>query len=244
MAYNGVSDIESNELLYVLLFIPLKQHKCQSLFNLALEQKRIEFLNHDRVNDVIQHKYQIGKLEPESYIDMKQLEYYEMLKLLFFYPFKFYLTSQGYHWTQGMLFMLYLAFLCYYVSSRPVGGDEFVAHDDDEVSDWILEILLWTMNWGYILYEIFECMEKGLREYFGFGVAGETNLLDSLISVLWIVLFAIRINFIVKETVFKSGSGSSIETAYLSIFGIQIGLLFYVHISDLNEIYVFFSQFC
>eukprot|EP01083_Nonionella_stella_P292528 994856_1 len=48
MAFNEMSRIESNHLLFVILNIPLTQHDGKSLLELALDEKRISFLNNDR----------------------------------------------------------------------------------------------------------------------------------------------------------------------------------------------------
>ena len=95
MAYDEVSQVESNHLLFVLLTIPLMQHDGDSLFVFALEQKRIEFLNNNRINSSIQHLYQHRFLAPDKDINMTQLSYYQLLKLVFAHPFKFYFTAQG-----------------------------------------------------------------------------------------------------------------------------------------------------
>lgn len=53
-AFDKISKIDSDHLLMLLLTIPLIQHRGKSLLQVAVEQKRIEFLNNDRVNKIIQ----------------------------------------------------------------------------------------------------------------------------------------------------------------------------------------------
>ena len=64
LAYEYINKIESNRLLFVLLNIPLLSNNRDSLVELALDGKRIEFLNNDRINSVIQHLYIYGYLNP------------------------------------------------------------------------------------------------------------------------------------------------------------------------------------
>ena len=91
--------------------------------------------------------------------------------------------------------MGYLAFICFYVSSQPIGGREFVDNDKDQTSDWGLEIALWTMNIGYVLYEIVECIGKGFTEYLSLG-GNNQNLLDITIRIIWIFLFGVKSFFL------------------------------------------------
>ena len=95
LAFDEISKIESNQLLYVLLNIPLTQHDGKSLFSLALKQKRVEFLNNDRINSLIVNMYHERKLSPEDTIEGEDFTYCDMLKLIVTQPFKFYFTTQG-----------------------------------------------------------------------------------------------------------------------------------------------------
>ena len=97
MAFDKIASVESDHLLFLLLTIPLVQHSGKSLLQLALEQKRIEFLHNDRVNSLIGYLYHQPFLRPEKEIEMDEcsLEYWGMLQLVCKYPFKFYLSAQG-----------------------------------------------------------------------------------------------------------------------------------------------------
>ena len=59
-----------------------------------------------------------------------------------------------------------------YVSQRPIGGENvYIAFTEGwpygEYSiDVALEVTLWTMTFGYILYEIMDCVDRGLNNYF------------------------------------------------------------------------------
>ena len=170
----------SNHLLFLILNIPLMQHSWKSLFALALEQKRIHFLNNDRVAGVINHLYQDQFLEPEESIIMKQRDYSEVWKLLITQPFKFYFTGQGYQWVSGTSFLEYLVYTMVYAYFRRIDG----ANYDQDLPLFIMEILLWIMNLGYISFEVMEFITKGCREYFNVGIKGQAHLLDILISVI------------------------------------------------------------
>eukprot|EP01083_Nonionella_stella_P275531 935802_1 len=109
MAYNEVIRVESDHLLFVLLNIPLMQRQGESLFSLALKEKRIYFLNNDRINSIIRHLWTTPFLRPHDRIDMRDPKYPQLLKSLFFYPFRFYFSAQGYHWIHALLYLWYLA---------------------------------------------------------------------------------------------------------------------------------------
>ena len=53
-AFDKISRVDGNHLLMLLLTIPLFQHQGKSLLQVAVEQKRMEFLNNARVNKIIQ----------------------------------------------------------------------------------------------------------------------------------------------------------------------------------------------
>ena len=168
MAYNEINKTESDHLLFILLNIPLNAHNGKSLVQLALEQRRVNFLNNDRVANVIHHMYREDELGPEDKVFIDDLDYSEMLSNILFHPVKFYNSAVGYHWTSSILFILYLGYICYYAYIRPLSGEL-----DGEMY-LIYEITLWTCNWGYILFEFCEVLEKK-RQYFNFGVKGQTN---------------------------------------------------------------------
>ena len=124
-----------------------------------------------------------------------------------------------------MLFLLYLVFIMFYAYNRPIGGREF--HDDIQNDQFrvALEITLWTMNLSYILYEIQECIEKGFADYLNFGRKGQVNILDVVISLLWLFLGGVRIFFIMEKWTFDGSNAHWLEQIYLFSFGFQIILL-------------------
>ena len=221
MAFQQMSKIESDHLLYVILNIPLTQHDQKSLFSLALEQKRVYFLNNDRINDVINHSYQSQFLPPEKDVNMSGRTYYESFLLILTHPFKFYFISQGYHWISGMSLMLYLFFLMVYIYLRVQNG--LIWHYPHDL--WGMELTLWSMNIGYITYEIFECFEKGCKEYFNLGVKGYANILDVIVSVNWGILLSLRIGFFISKLGFDTENIYLSQKIYVFFFGTQIILL-------------------
>eukprot|EP01083_Nonionella_stella_P141583 436629_1 len=221
MAYNEVAQVESDDLLFVLLNVPLVQHDGESLFSLALKQKRIDFLNNDRINSIIQHLWETPFLKPNDRINTHDRKYYQLFKLLLCYPFKFYFSAQGYHWISGILYLLYLVFVCFYVYHRPIDVYEF--HNESQPRVRGLEYAFWIMNLGYITSEMIEFSEKGCAQYVNIDVVGgQTNIVDVMICLLWMVLFVLRLLFMFNQ---PTSDREKALQAYLFIFGFQIMLL-------------------
>ena len=124
-----------------------------------------------------------------------------------------------------MLFVIYLAYIMVYVSFRPIGGNEFHQDLQQDSTGIALEITLWTMNIGYILFEVQECTEKGLKEYLNLGVQGQTNIMDVAISIIWIFLLIVRLLFIFERWEFDGQNATILQQIYVFIFGVQIILL-------------------
>eukprot|EP01083_Nonionella_stella_P219994 787527_1 len=224
MAYNEVNRVESDHVLFVLLNIPLMQHSGESLFSLALKEKRIYFLNNDRINSIIRHLWTTPFLRPNDRIDMRDPKYLKLLKSLFQYPFRFYFSAQGYHWISGTLYLLYFVFVCYYAYHRPL--DLHDLDDESQTTAIELEFAFWFMNWGYITNEIIELSEKGPAQYLNIGaVGGQTNMWDVAISLFWIVLFVLRASFYHDNNTLDKQNTEPIHQAYMFIFGFQIMLL-------------------
>eukprot|EP01084_Bolivina_argentea_P186907 322072_1 len=160
-----------------------------SIIKLALEQKRISFLNNERILTLIEHVWHFG---PSIYIedDIKSVEmsFTELLPTLFFTPFKFYLSPIGYNYTLSILFLLYLGYVLLY-SYNIVKGRVSYATD----------LILWLLNLGYILYEVSQWLDQG-REYFSF--SGLMNVWDIMISCIWIALYVINVVVIGAFSVF------------------------------------------
>ena len=132
-AYDFIGSVENDHLLFVLLNIPLVQHGGKSLCELALDERRTEFLNNDRVNSLTWHLYEKNFLKPEEEINMKRMSKSDMLKMLLCHPFEFYFMPMGYHYIEGILFLLYMLCILLYAWHRPIGGEHHT----------------WT-GWGYV----------------------------------------------------------------------------------------------
>ena len=183
-AFDEMNFLQSDDLLFVLLNIPLPQIENDSLLQLAIKQHSVTFLNNDGIRHVVNHWYEHGHLPPENTVSITEKSSYEMLKLLVTHPFKFYFSARGYHWISGVLFMLYFGYICVFAYLDP-----FFSHNFEEKDQLQMEIALWIMNLGYILYEVIECAEKSIKGYL---YTGLSNLLDVLISVIWIILFCVK----------------------------------------------------
>lgn len=51
-AYQHISEVECDHLLFLVLNLPLTQHGGNSLCQLALDEHRTEFLNNDRISSL------------------------------------------------------------------------------------------------------------------------------------------------------------------------------------------------
>ena len=169
LAFDEMNKTETDHFIFVLLNIPLSAHDDQSILQLALEKKRVNFLNHDRIATVMRHMYRKGDLLPDGQIEIADAKYSEMLRLLVGRPLSFYFSAQGYHWVSGILFMSYWMYVLLYASYRPL------SEPLERATYWALEVTLWSTNAGYIGFEGVELFEKGLKEYFNLGVKGQTN---------------------------------------------------------------------
>lgn len=49
-SYERVKTVESDDMLFVMLNLPLTQHDGKSLCELAIDEKRMRFLNNDRMS--------------------------------------------------------------------------------------------------------------------------------------------------------------------------------------------------
>eukprot|EP01083_Nonionella_stella_P048647 129924_1 len=218
MAFDDISEIESDHLMFILLNTPLPNHEGRCLIQLAQEGARVSFLNTERISGVINHMYRRGHLKPDQSLQPTQLQFSDMLRALCFYPFRFYLSPQGYHWVSGILYLEYLLLLFVYAYLWPSEAE----HEE-------LEIVFWSSNLGYILFEFHESSEKGARQYFNLAVMGDANVMDALVCLIWIVLFMLRLRIGLFD-VWVSPSLSTkqdarMEKAYAFLFGIQILLI-------------------
>eukprot|EP01083_Nonionella_stella_P279695 951395_1 len=228
-AFEDVAKIENNHMIYMLLNAPLANHEGRCLIQLAQEQSRVSFLNTERISDVIHHMYRRGHLKIDETLKPKPKEFEGLRITLARYPFRFYLSPQGYHWVGGVLYVEYLLLLFAYAYYWPLRSDA--------MSLFVLEIVFWFSNLGYILYEFHEFSEKGLRQYFNLAMMGDANVMDAMIGITWVVLFATRVT-LGNHQDFHSKLGDSadvdtnhhdnmdiLEIAYSFVFGIAILLV-------------------
>eukprot|EP01083_Nonionella_stella_P242799 846647_1 len=176
-AHELINDIESDHLLYILLTIPLYDtSKSMSILSLALEEKRVNFLNNDRVLGIMNHVwYHSAAIHVEDTIELHDFGWGESLQILFFQPFKYYMSPVGFNWTIAIFYVLYLVFVGTW-SYLVVKG----RHPDE---GWIA---FWLCNAGFVAYELSEFSDKG-RQYFS--VTAIMNVWDIIISIIWVILF-------------------------------------------------------
>ena len=179
MAQRQINSIESDHLLAVLLDVPIYIQDLD-LLQLALERKRIQFLNNERINGVISHVWHASAfLDPIEDIEKRNQTVVQLFRLLFERPFQFYLTPMGFNITVGFCYIVYMLFIVIFLVLR-LYPEHPLGH---------YEAVLWVFNVGYVLNEVVECMDQG-RQYFA--VNGLENYLDMFISMLWILLAIIR----------------------------------------------------
>eukprot|EP01084_Bolivina_argentea_P289726 497567_1 len=212
-SFRAINFARSDHLLYVLLNLPLKQLRGESILNLALQQEQSTFVNNNGIKHAINHSLEIGTLSPEGTVHINEWSYKQMLHLIVCHPFRFYLSARGYNWTAGILFMMYFIFICAYTYQRPFDVQQM------EYSDYLQDIILWIANLGYILYEWLECADKGVKKYF---FTGKSNALDITICTLWIGLFAMRMVLFYKDYDFKEHEADWFSRFYVFTFGVQI----------------------
>ena len=146
VAHEDVNQIESDHLLYILLTIPLYDtHERMSILKLALEQKRISFLNNERIISIAKHIWHRGnKIDIADEIMAKDLSFSELLPILFYSPFKFYLSPCGFNYTLSILYFMYLIFVLSYSYSLVTGR-----------VDYFFDLSLWIFNLGMLVLTIF-----------------------------------------------------------------------------------------
>eukprot|EP01084_Bolivina_argentea_P286623 491712_1 len=216
IAFEEVNRIQTDHFLFILLNIPLPTHNGKCILQLAIEQKRVNFLNNKRITNVINHMYTTnGDLTPTDAIKSIPPRYSEMLHTLLFNPFKFYFSAEGYHWISGVIFVEYVILLfCFvYLWTSP---------DHKDADSLIFQIIFWCCNLGYILYEVFEWIEKGWREYFNFQVMGQTNVMDVFVSIIWIVLFILHMRILYLPDNALQKRVDRTENVHSVLLGVQV----------------------
>eukprot|EP01084_Bolivina_argentea_P152858 266567_1 len=227
-ALHDINKIRSNHVLFQLLCTPLPR-KAVTIITLALQQRRLSFLNNERVLMCAQQiwngfgRYMENDIQSEL---AYQLSYYKLLRISLFTPFRFYLSPVGYNYTCCILFLSYLMYVLLYTYCVAKAQGSY-----------IMDLILWILNTGYVCHSFSEWKEKRV----GY-LLGSKIFMDILISFVWIVLFAVNIyifkTFNAEPEKYKTiselvdqnwSSESSMEylsvKAYILIFAIQIILL-------------------
>eukprot|EP01083_Nonionella_stella_P156890 508598_1 len=232
-AFEDVAKIENDHMLYMLLNAPLANHEGRCLIQLAQEGSRVQFLNNERISDVIHHMWRRGHLRINETLKPKPKRFSGLMYTLSRYPFRFYLSPQGYHWVGGVLYAEYLLLLFAYAYYWPLQSDPDVKC---HVCLDVLEILFWLSNLGYILYEFHEFSQKGMQQYFNLAMMGDANVMDAMIGITWVVLFGTRIGLSIHDD-YHEGNGDAdadsighthmemLESGYKFVFGIAILLV-------------------
>eukprot|EP01084_Bolivina_argentea_P186911 322077_1 len=231
IAHKSVNEIESDHLLYTLLTIPLYDtQEPMNIMKLALEQKRISFLNNERILDVVTHTWNHGpSIDIEESIKSEDLSSSQLLPRLVFYPFRFYMSPVGYNYTLSILFLLYLLYV--------LGYSWYIVRGEDTQIGYIADSILWILNIGYVSYEFSEFSDKG-REYFS--VSGLMNIWDIMISIVWVALFLVNVVFLqafhlkpsehvnlreIIDDAREEGHTKFFVKTYTFLFGLQLFLL-------------------
>eukprot|EP01083_Nonionella_stella_P019822 54996_1 len=218
MAYRHISKIEDDHMLFVLVTIPLPFHHGKCLIQLAHEQGHASFLNEQRIATVMDHIYAAGYLKPQDTIQKGGLTWRGMLHTASYHPFLFYLTGQGYHWVEAVLYGEYLLLLLTYAFCCPFLPD--IETESKVESMWlqILEITFWLSTLGYILYDIDAYFKKG---------KGECLALDVGVSIIWLILFGLRmvISSEKDEEIHEDQLPSHVHRGFVFLFALQILLV-------------------
>eukprot|EP01084_Bolivina_argentea_P010606 19761_1 len=212
MAFDNVGEIESNHMMYALLLLPLPHHEGRCLIQLAIEGSMVSFLNSERVSYIINHMYRVGKLKPDELMQTRPAQFSDMLNMLVFYPFRFYLSPQGYHWVTCVLYAEYLLLLFAYAYWWPILPELQTNNFYETLFSKALQVLFWGSNLCFVSFEFYQYFETGAEHYF-FLTQEMSNLMDVLICVIWIVLFGLRMAFLIPGHTYKF------------LFGIQIFLI-------------------
>lgn len=81
------------------------------------------------------------------------------------------------------------------------------------------------MNVGYILYEIFELLHRGFLKYIHTILTGKVNVLDAVISLIWIILLCLWIVLMAENHEYQASESNDIMKAYSFLWGLQIIIL-------------------
>eukprot|EP01084_Bolivina_argentea_P111708 199259_1 len=183
IAMKLINTIESDHLLALLLEAPSDIGQKQSAFRVALEKRRLRFFGDQRMRDLVtrlwfEPRFLDPSVEFKSVPDSWVTIWGKMMQL----PTRFYSTPAGYYYVSCFLYTIYLVIISL-------------------VSLWNIypyspmtsfEIVLWIIASQFVLYEIVEFKKKGVEKYFG-NKSG-MNQMDATMSVIWIILFLMRMN--------------------------------------------------
>ena len=189
LAASKINTVESDHVISILLDARIFMDE-EGLLELALESRRLRFLNSETVNGVISHMWQtVDFSNPHTNPSFKPgpMNHWQLFQLLLFKPFYFYLSPLGFSWTISVLFVIYCIIIGIYLNLG--------IHQTDiipDISTWqgIFEIIVWTCGGGYIAHEIKEYLDQGTT-YFSVNLSN--NSWDIVLSINFMILFILRI---------------------------------------------------
>ena len=159
------------------------------MLQLALKHKKVDFLNNDKIYNMMQnidrkHEWFINATQNEEILEIFSFD--ELFNILIFEPFRFYFSIKGYQWIYKILFIEYYIFISIYL---------FIMSINDINDKYIyLEIILWIFNIGYII--------DGLQHLFDNMLQWKNpNVIYMLFTIIWIVLGCIRISYAFNATI-------------------------------------------
>eukprot|EP01084_Bolivina_argentea_P000247 478_1 len=185
-----INTVESDHVISILLDARIFMDE-ESLLEMALESRRLHFLNSETINGVISHMYQtVDFSNPHSNPSFKPaapLDNWQLFQLLLIKPFYFYLSPVGFSWTIGVLFIFYCIMIAIYLSLGIHQIDIF-----PDINSWqgIFEIVIWICGGGYLANEVKEYLDQGTT-YFSVNLSN--NIWDIALSLQFIILFVLRV---------------------------------------------------
>jgi len=157
-------------------------HDHMTPFDIAVEHELIEFLSCDRmarIGHAIWVKPDLLSPEiSENSFEVRSTGLVEVVKALP-HPKSFYFTPIGFNFTEKFLFLFYLAIFTAVTMLR------VKVYDPLEWYDW----LLFACSVGYVFNEILQFIQEGPGKYF----QTWENVVDIIVSVVWILIIFLRI---------------------------------------------------
>eukprot|EP01084_Bolivina_argentea_P070332 127861_1 len=178
-----ISNIESDHLLALLLEAPSDIEQNRSAFRVVLHEKCLNVFGNQRIRDFVTRLWVESRfLDPEVAFKRGDDSFMTTWKRMMTLPARFYLSPGGYYYVSCFLYMIYLIVISS-VSLLRIYPYSVMT---------ILEIVLWFIASQFILYEVVEFAKKGVGKYFG-NKSG-MNQMDAAMSVIWVILFVMRMN--------------------------------------------------